>query len=85
MHPQFLHSEDEIESLKLIKEIVDHRLFNRMVKNIKEAIAFTMLETEKEEDRDRLYSEAKAIDRLVSELTKMANTYRSYSMEKTNA
>lgn len=78
-------SNDELENLRLIKEIVDNRLFGRMVRNMKEAIAFSMLDTEKEEDRDRLYSEAKAIDRLAGELTKMANKYRSYSMEKTNA
>jgi len=78
-------SNDELESLKLIKDIVDNRLFNRMVKNMKEAIAFTMLETDKEDERDRLYSEAKAIDRLAGELTKMANQYRSYSMDKVNA
>ena len=68
----------EIESLKIIKDIVDHRMFNTMVSNMRREIADTMLATEKEEDRDRLYSEAKAIDRLVGELTKMANVYRTH-------
>lgn len=66
----------ELESLKLITNIVDNPLFNDMVSNMKRHIADTMLTAEKEEVRDRLYSEAKAIDRLVGELTKMANNYR---------
>lgn len=66
----------EIESLKLIRDIVDNKLFASMIENMKRAIADTMLITEKEEARDRLYSEAKAIDRLVGELTVMANKYR---------
>ena len=70
-------TEQEIESLKIIRDIVDHRMFNTMVSNMRREIADTMLATEKEEDRDRLYSEAKAIDRLVGELTKMANIYRT--------
>mgnify|MGYP003541553165 FL=1 len=70
-------TEQEIESLKIIKDIVDHRMFNAMVSNMRREIADTMLATEKEEDRDRLYSDAKAIDRLVGELTKMANIYRT--------
>ena len=70
-------TEQEIESLKIIRDIVDHRMFNAMVSNMRREIADTMLATEKEEDRDRLYSEAKAIDRLVGELTKMANIYRT--------
>lgn len=66
----------ELANLKLIKDIVDNRLFDSMVSNMKRAIADKMLETEKEEDRDRLYSEAKALDRLVGELTSLANKYR---------
>lgn len=66
----------ELESLKLIRDIVDNTLFNDMVSNMKRHIADTMLIAEQEEVRDRLYSEAKAIDRLVGELTKMANKYR---------
>lgn len=66
----------ELANLKLIKDIVDNRLFDNMVSNMKRAIADKMLETEKEEDRDRLYSEAKALDRLVGELTSLANKYR---------
>jgi hydroxyethylthiazole kinase-like sugar kinase family protein len=66
----------EIESLKLIVEIVENKLFNEMITNMKRAIADAMLMTEKEEDRDRLYSEAKALERLVGELTSMANQYR---------
>jgi hypothetical protein len=76
---------EELENLKLIRDVVENRLFSSMVKNMKEEIAFAMLETEKEDDRDRLYSEAKAIDRLVGELTKMANKYRSYSIGKDDA
>lgn len=68
--------EVELASLKLIKDIVDNRLFNAMVTNMKRAIADKMLETETEEARDRLYSEAKALDRLVEELTSLANRYR---------
>jgi len=72
----------EMESLRLLKEIVDNRLFNTMVSNMKREIADSMLATEKEEDRDRLYSEAKALDRLVGELTRMANRYRHAFVEK---
>lgn len=68
--------EVELASLKIIRDIVDNKLFNTMVSNMKRAIADQMLETEKEEARDRLYSEAKALDRLVGELTSMANKYR---------
>jgi hypothetical protein len=66
----------ELSNLKIIRDIVDNKLFNTMVSNMKRAIADKMLETEKEEDRDRLYSEAKALDRLVGELTSLANKYR---------
>lgn len=66
----------ELANLKLIRDIVDNPLFNDMVSNMKRAIADKMLETEKEEARDRLYSEAKALDRLVGELTSLANKYR---------
>lgn len=66
----------ELASLELIKNIVDHKLFNSMIANMKRAIADKMLETEKEEARDRLYSEAKALDRLVGELVSLANKYR---------
>jgi hypothetical protein len=66
----------ELESLKLITNIVDNPLFNDMVSSMKRHIADTMLTAAEEEVRDRLYSEAKAIDRLVGELTKMANNYR---------
>ncbi len=66
----------ELANLKLIRDIVDNRLFNDMVSNMKRAIADKMLETETEEARDRLYSEAKALDRLVGELTSLANKYR---------
>lgn len=66
----------ELSNLKLIRDIVDNKLFNSMVANMKRAIADEMLVTEKEEARDRLYAEAKALDRLVGELTSMANKYR---------
>jgi hypothetical protein len=66
----------ELANLKLIRDIVDNLLFNDMVSNMKRAIADKMLETETEEARDRLYSEAKALDRLVGELTSLANKYR---------
>ena len=66
----------ELANLKLIRDIVDNRLFNEMVSAMKRAIADKMLETEQEEARDRLYSEAKALDRLVGELTSLANKYR---------
>lgn len=66
----------ELANLKLIKEIVDNRLFNTLVNNMKRDIADKMLSSEQEEVRDRLYSEAKAIDRLVGELVSAANRYR---------
>ena len=66
----------ELENLRLLKELVDNMYFNTMISNMKRGIADTMLISEKEEDRDRLYSEARAIDRLVGELTSMANKYR---------
>lgn len=71
-------NDSELANLKLIKDIVDNSLFANMVHNIKRNIADTMLKTEKEEDRDRLYSEARALDRLVEELTVMANKYRMH-------
>lgn len=66
----------ELESLKLIRDIVDNKLFNSMITNMKRSIADAMLITKKEEDRDQLYSEAQALDRLVGELTLLANKYR---------
>lgn len=69
-------SDVELANLKIIRDIVDNRFFNTMISNMKRGIADQMLETEKEEARDRLYSEAKALDRLVGELTSMANKYR---------
>jgi hypothetical protein len=69
-------NEAELANLKLIRDIVDNPLFNTLVNNMKRDIADTMLVTEKEEARDRLYSEAKAIDRLAGELVAAANRYR---------
>ena len=69
----------ELESLKLIRDIVDNKQFNPMITSMKRAIADAMLVTEKEEDRDRLFSEAQALNRLVGELTTMANKYRMHT------
>jgi hypothetical protein len=69
-------SEEEIANLKMIRDVVDNPLFNSLISNMKRAIADTMLVTKSEEDRDRLFSEAQAIDRLVGELVKTANKYR---------
>ncbi len=66
----------EIANLKLIRDIVDNPLFNTLLNNMKRDIADKMLVTEQEEVRDRLYSEAKAIDRLAGELVSAANRYR---------
>jgi hypothetical protein len=66
----------ELANLKLIRDIVDNPLFNTLLNNMKRDIADKMLVTEQEEVRDRLYSEAKAIDRLVGELVSAANRYR---------
>jgi len=67
----------ELANLKIIRDIVDNKLFNIMTQNMKRAIADKMLETEQEEARDRLFSEAKALDRLIGELVTMANKYRN--------
>jgi hypothetical protein len=72
-------TESEIASLRIIRDIVDNKMFNTMIGNMRREIADTMLISEKEEDRDRLYSEAKALDRLVGELTKMANIFRTHA------
>jgi len=66
----------EFDSLKLIRDIVDNPLFTSMISSMKRSIADTMLISDKEEDRDRLFSEARALGRLVDELTVMANKYR---------
>ena len=66
----------EISNLKLIRDIVDNPLFNTLLNNMKRDIADKMLTSEQEEVRDRLYSEAKAIDRLAGELVSAANRYR---------
>lgn len=60
----------------LIKDIVDNPLFPDMIKSIKTEIANEMLSAEKEEVRDRLFHDAKAITRLEGQLVKIANDVR---------
>ena len=70
---------DDVEFRKksLIKDIVDNPLFPSMMKDIKFEIATAMLSTEKEEERDRLFHDAKAITRLEGQLVKIANDVRA--------
>ena len=63
----------------LIKEIVDNPLFPDIIKSIKFELATAMLSTEKEEERDRLFHDAKAITRLEGQLVKIANDVRMIS------
>lgn len=63
----------------LIKEIVDNPLFPDIIKSIKLELATAMLSTEKEEERDRLFHDAKAITRLEGQLVKIANDIRMIS------
>lgn len=66
----------EFRRKNLIKEIVDNPLFPEIIKDIKTGIANAMLSADKEEDRDRLYHDAKAITRLEGQLTMIANEVR---------
>jgi hypothetical protein len=61
----------------LIKEIVDNPLFPSMIDTIKNEIAVAMLNTEKEEERDRLYHDARALTRLQGQLVKIANDVKA--------
>lgn len=69
----------EFRRKSLIKDIVDNPLFPEMMKEIKDEIAARMLEVEKEEERDRLYHDAKALSRLQGQLVKIANEVRMVS------
>ena len=66
----------EFRRKALIKDIVDNPLFPGIVQSIKNEIAVAMLATEKEEERDRLYHDAKALTRLEGQLVKIANDIR---------
>lgn len=63
----------EFRRKALIKDIVDNPLFPDMIKSIKTELANAMLSAEKEDDRDRLFHDAKAITRLEGQLIKIAN------------
>jgi hypothetical protein len=69
---------DDIEFKRkdMIRQIVESPLFPDMIKTIKSEIANAMLSAEKEDDRDRLFHDAKAITRLEGQLTKIANEVR---------
>lgn len=66
----------EFRRKSLIKDLVDNPLFPEMIKGIKNEIAVAMLSTEKEDERDRLYHDAKALTRLEGQLVKIANDVR---------
>lgn len=63
----------EFRRKSLIRDIVDNPLFPEMMKEIRNEIAARMLEVEKEDERDRLYHDAKALTRLEGQLVKIAN------------
>jgi hypothetical protein len=66
---------------KLIKDVVENPLFSPMVQGIREEMAFAMLNTDKEDERDKLYYEAQALNRIVAQLTVFANEIRMVTDE----
>lgn len=66
----------EFRRKSLIRDIVDNPLFDEMIADIRNELAIAMLATEKEEERDRLFHDAKAVTRLQGQLVKIANEIR---------
>lgn len=60
----------------MIRQVLDNPLFDEMIKNIRSEMAHAMLNEENEEKRDNIYHESHALDRLVKQLTKIANDVR---------
>jgi len=64
----------------MIRQVLDNPLFDSMIKNIRSEMAHAMLNETTEEKRDNIFHESQALDRLVKQLTKIANDVR---MERT--
>jgi len=69
-------SPEEFRKKKLIKDIVDNPYFLPAVDDIRDELALKMLHTEKEEDRQKLFSEAQALRSLIGRFTAIANEVR---------
>lgn len=63
------------KELELVRQIVDHSMFNEMINTVKTDIAENML-SGTDEDAYKLRAEGRAFDRLIGRLTELANYAR---------
>ena len=69
---------DELTAQKdLIRKIVEHAMFNDMVKSLKQEMANDMLSADTDAYRQSIYYENKALDRLVGKLISITNEVRA--------
>ena len=69
-------SPEELHQKQLIKGLIEHILWSDIRKSIRQQIMEDMLTATKSEDREALFWEAQAFDRLVGRLTSIANEVR---------
>lgn len=67
---------DDYKKKKMVKDMIDNPLFKQIVDEIRAEYADMMLSSEEEKVRQSLYSQAKALDKLVGHLTAIANEVR---------